>query len=152
MNALTLEHPTGSVLVAYGLGQLDETELADIDAHLAECDLCRQVVEGVAPDTLLTLLRSAATDPDSTRRATASDHPTGARRKNRRPALAAELARPPALPRRRTARRRRHGGGLQGRTSAHGAARRPQGAQPQAAPTSRRRSNAFAARSAPPPG
>jgi HEAT repeat protein len=64
MNAL-LEHPTGSILVAYGLGQVAEKDLAGIDAHLAECDLCRQVVDGVSPDTLLTLLRNAPTDTDS---------------------------------------------------------------------------------------
>jgi HEAT repeat protein/tRNA A-37 threonylcarbamoyl transferase component Bud32 len=65
MNAMQLEHPNGALLTAYGLGQLSEEELAGIDGHLANCAVCRQVVEGVAPDTLLTLLRSAATEPDS---------------------------------------------------------------------------------------
>jgi HEAT repeat protein/tRNA A-37 threonylcarbamoyl transferase component Bud32 len=74
MNAI-LEHPRGSILVAYGLGQLDEKELVDVDAHLAECDLCRQVVEGVAPDTLLTLLRNAPTDSDSTPPRNGFHHP-----------------------------------------------------------------------------
>ena len=64
MNAVELEHPTGAVLIAYSLGQLSEQELSGIDAHLASCALCRQVVEGAAPDTLLSLLRSAATEPD----------------------------------------------------------------------------------------
>ncbi len=64
-NGIALEHPPGSVLVAYGLGQLADAELASIDVHLADCPECRQVVEGVVPDTLLTLLRSAATDADS---------------------------------------------------------------------------------------
>ncbi len=62
MTAVELEHPTGSVLTAYSLGELGESELAGIDAHLAECEVCRQVVEGVAPDTLVALLRSADTD------------------------------------------------------------------------------------------
>src|SRR5262245_8650845 len=65
MNAVQLEHPSGTLLTAYGLGQLAEEELAGIDSHLATCDVCRQVVEGVVPDTLLSLLRSAATEPDS---------------------------------------------------------------------------------------
>ena len=66
MNAVMQEHPPGSVLTAYSLGQLGEEELAGIDGHLADCAVCRQVVEGVVPDTLLSLLRSAATEPDST--------------------------------------------------------------------------------------
>ncbi len=66
MNAVMQEHPSGSVLTAYSLGQLGEEDLAGIDGHLADCGVCRQVVEGVVPDTLLSLLRSAATEPDST--------------------------------------------------------------------------------------
>ena len=66
MNAVQLDHPPGPTLTAYGLGQLSEEELAGIDGHLADCAVCRQVVEGVVPDTLLSLLRSAATEPDST--------------------------------------------------------------------------------------
>ena len=62
MNAVQLEHPPGPMLTAYGLGQLSEEELAGIDNHLASCQVCRQVVEGVVPDTLLSLLRSAATE------------------------------------------------------------------------------------------
>ena len=58
------EHPTDSMLIAIGLGQLNDEELADIDDHIAKCAACCQVVEEVAPDTLLTLLRSAATETD----------------------------------------------------------------------------------------
>ena len=65
MNAVMQEHPSGSVLTAYSLGQLGEDDLVGVDGHLADCDVCRQVVEGVVPDTLLSLLRSAATEPDS---------------------------------------------------------------------------------------
>ena len=82
MTAVELEHPTGSVLTAYSLGELGEAELAGIDAHLAECEVCRQVVEGVAPDTLVALLRSAATDvikcdapTAATPQAALKDHP-----------------------------------------------------------------------------
>src|SRR5205807_6391856 len=66
MKAVELEHPTGETLTAYGLGQLGEEELAAIDSHLADCAICREVVEGVVPDTLLNLLRSAGTETDST--------------------------------------------------------------------------------------
>jgi uncharacterized protein (TIGR03067 family) len=65
-DALESEHPSGDLLTAYGLGQLREEALAEIDRHLAGCGVCREVVEGVAPDTLVSLLRSAATEPDST--------------------------------------------------------------------------------------
>ncbi len=75
MNAVMQEHPSGSVLTAYSLGQLGEENLAGIDGHLADCDVCRQVVEGVVPDTLLSLLRSAATEPDSTDGAAGSGDP-----------------------------------------------------------------------------
>jgi len=77
MNALALEHPSGSVLVAYGLGQVNEDELAAIDRHLAECDLCRKVVEGVPPDSFLTLLLSTDTDSDSSPK-NGVDHPAAA--------------------------------------------------------------------------
>ena len=64
MNCVEEEHPNDSILIALGLGQLSEEELADIDGHLAQCAACCRVAEGVAPDTLLTLLRSAATETD----------------------------------------------------------------------------------------
>src|SRR6266404_2852610 len=64
MTTAQLEHPPGAILVAYGLGELGEFDVAELDGHLAECAECRQVVEGVVPDTLMTMLRSAATDPD----------------------------------------------------------------------------------------
>ncbi len=62
MNCVEQDHPTESILIAIGLGQLNEEELADIDGHLANCAACCEVVEGVAPDTLVALLRSTATD------------------------------------------------------------------------------------------
>src|SRR6478736_5300439 len=65
MNALELDHPNDSLLTAFGLGQLGEDELVAINEHLAVCADCRQAVEKVAHDTFLTLLHSAATEPDS---------------------------------------------------------------------------------------
>jgi serine/threonine protein kinase len=60
---MLLEHPTAEELNAFGLGQLDESELSQIEGHLADCDACRQSVESVADDTLIALLKSADTEP-----------------------------------------------------------------------------------------
>src|SRR5947209_15696554 len=68
MNDLELEHPTRERLAAFGLGQLNEEDLAEVEGHLANCPACRQVAEGVADDTLIVLLRSAATEPVSVER------------------------------------------------------------------------------------
>jgi tRNA A-37 threonylcarbamoyl transferase component Bud32 len=65
MNNVQLTHPAGERLAAFGLGQLTDDELADIESHLAHCDACRRVAEDVADDTLVALLRSTATEPDS---------------------------------------------------------------------------------------
>ena len=106
------------VLTAYGLGQLSEEELAGIDGHLATCAVCRQVVEGVAPDTLLTLLRSAATEPDSTewltRGESGGDVAELAESGSTAPAsrCAVGTHESPTLSGRRAARRRRDGCGL----------------------------------------
>ena len=64
MTIVEQEHLTDSMLIALGLGQLNDEELAGIDDHIAECSACCQVAAGVAPDTVLTLLRSAATETD----------------------------------------------------------------------------------------
>jgi hypothetical protein len=65
MDNVLLEHPSQQRLQAFALGQLTESELAEVEAHLGSCADCRQAAEGVADDTLIALLRSAATDPDS---------------------------------------------------------------------------------------
>jgi hypothetical protein len=65
MSDVQLTHPAGERLAAFGLGQLTDDELADIESHLAHCDACRRLAEDVADDTLVALLRSAATEPDS---------------------------------------------------------------------------------------
>jgi len=42
MTIAQLEHPPGPVLVAYGLGERGEFDVAELDSHLAECAECRQ--------------------------------------------------------------------------------------------------------------
>jgi hypothetical protein len=76
MSDLQIEHPTGERLTAFGLGQLPDAELAEVEAHLAHCTACRQAAEGVADDTLIALLRSAATEPDSLAREDGPQAPT----------------------------------------------------------------------------
>ena len=70
-------HPTAARLASYGLGRLDEPELAAIAEHLAACDACRAVVEAVADDSLALLLREAE------RRASAGGRPRAGRRTGR---------------------------------------------------------------------
>lgn len=53
------EHPVAEQLVAFSLGKLDEAESAIIEAHLAECDSCRQALESPTADSLLALARTA---------------------------------------------------------------------------------------------
>jgi serine/threonine protein kinase len=65
MNGIQVEHPASQRLEAFALGQLSDGELVEIEAHLASCSACRQATESVADDTLVALLRSAATDPES---------------------------------------------------------------------------------------
>ncbi|HEV3118238.1 MAG TPA: protein kinase, partial [Gemmataceae bacterium] len=91
-----LEHPTRELLNAFSLGQLDEGELAAIEDHLARCNACREAAENAADDTLIALLRSAATEPNSDTGAHCQAAPTqtdpgGPVR------TAADLAVPPAL-------------------------------------------------------
>ena len=60
MNDVELDHPASARLAAFALGQLAEGELAEVVAHLARCNACRQVTEGVADDTLLVITGYAA--------------------------------------------------------------------------------------------
>lgn len=48
MNDIELGHPTSAQLAAFGVGQLAEGDLAQIESHLAHCSDCRQIAEGVA--------------------------------------------------------------------------------------------------------
>src|SRR5262249_32337076 len=60
-----LEHPARERLNAFSLGQLEEAELAAIEDHLEHCGACREAAASAADDTLIALLRSAATEPNS---------------------------------------------------------------------------------------
>lgn len=77
MNDVELAHPTSTQLAAFGLGQLTEGELAKIEGHLAHCIACREAAESVADDTLIALLRSAATEPASIERRDVTEPQTG---------------------------------------------------------------------------
>jgi WD40 repeat protein len=59
MSDATAIHPTPEVLTAFGLGKLTEAETEVIARHLTACEDCRRLVEGVAPDSLVGLVRSA---------------------------------------------------------------------------------------------
>jgi uncharacterized protein (TIGR03067 family) len=53
------EHPTAHQLTAFGLGKLDEAASATIEAHLAECETCRQALDSPPADSLIALARTA---------------------------------------------------------------------------------------------
>ncbi len=65
MNQLSLDHPSAEQLSAFGLGQLDESASATIVEHLTVCEPCRHVVDGVAPDSLVDLLKRDSRQPFS---------------------------------------------------------------------------------------
>ncbi|HEV3447680.1 MAG TPA: protein kinase [Gemmataceae bacterium] len=90
-----LKHPTGERLNAFSLGQLNDDELVEIEGHLESCSACREAAENAADDTLVALLRSAATEPTSA----AEPCPASATQTHPGSALpaAAGLTVPPAL-------------------------------------------------------
>src|ERR1700740_203755 len=53
MKEVSLDHPSVEQLAAFGLGRLNELESATIEEHLSGCDTCCQVVDDVAPDSLV---------------------------------------------------------------------------------------------------
>jgi uncharacterized protein (TIGR03067 family) len=65
MGDKNLLHPAAEQLTAFGLGQLDEAALLEIESHLTACAACREAVEQVADDTVVSLLRSTATESDA---------------------------------------------------------------------------------------
>src|SRR5262249_19810534 len=60
MNDSRLSHPGPERLSAFGSGQLEESELAEISAHLAVCEACRVLVESTPEDSLISLPRASA--------------------------------------------------------------------------------------------
>jgi hypothetical protein len=57
-------HPPADALAAFVSGRVPEEAAVAISLHLAGCATCRTVVDGLPPDTLLSLLRKGA-DPAS---------------------------------------------------------------------------------------
>jgi anti-sigma factor RsiW len=60
MNEREQIHPDREKLVAFGLGQLAEETAAAMEAHLASCPECAQVLEGLKGDSFIIRLQAAA--------------------------------------------------------------------------------------------
>jgi uncharacterized protein (TIGR03067 family) len=65
MTGIQVAHPSLDQLTAFAQGRLSDVELAELSAHLGECIECREKVEATGDDTLVSLLRAAATEHDS---------------------------------------------------------------------------------------
>ena len=59
-------HPSPDILQAFGLGQLNPLEQAEIERHIAGCDECCQALQEVPDDTLVERLQKDNTPPDAT--------------------------------------------------------------------------------------
>jgi WD40 repeat protein len=66
MSAPPCEHPALSDLQAFGLGQLDPARSGAVEDHVARCDACCDDLQKAADDSLVKLLREAATLADPT--------------------------------------------------------------------------------------
>ncbi len=53
-------HPDQERLLRFGLGDLDPTERAEIEGHVAVCDACCHVLRGQVDDDLIVLVRETA--------------------------------------------------------------------------------------------
>jgi serine/threonine protein kinase len=60
----TTTHPTKQLLQAFGLGQLSAPEQAELEKHIAECDVCCASLHDLPNDTLIERLRVGKTDPN----------------------------------------------------------------------------------------
>jgi hypothetical protein len=58
-----LDHPAAERLSAFGLGQLDATEAAEIEQHVAACAACCQTLWSLPDDRLVAVLRQAFHKP-----------------------------------------------------------------------------------------
>src|SRR4051794_11835724 len=65
MNEAKLSHPHPEHLKAFGLGQLAQAQMDEVERHVAECDLCNAVLEALPDDTLVSLLKDRPTNPDA---------------------------------------------------------------------------------------
>jgi serine/threonine protein kinase len=66
MNELDATHPAPDRLVAFSLGRLDDADSAEVERHLAGCEACRDLAAAAGDDSLVTLLRRAAVEPEPT--------------------------------------------------------------------------------------
>jgi RND family efflux transporter MFP subunit len=64
MNQPTLEHPVASQLTAFVSGWLSDAESLEIEAHLADCDICCAILEKMPADSLNGLLQPTCTIAD----------------------------------------------------------------------------------------
>jgi len=64
MNERTLDHFDPARLAAFGRGILDHDEMAEVEAHLALCDSCCQVLSNLPDDEFAGLLRAARNQSD----------------------------------------------------------------------------------------
>jgi WD40 repeat protein len=53
-------HPLAEKLTAFALGRLDDAESAEIEAHLATCTVCQQILEDTPADSLVETLQEPA--------------------------------------------------------------------------------------------
>src|SRR5690349_5250776 len=60
-------HPSPERLAAFDQGQLSPSEWAEIEDHVAGCDVCCRLLEGVPDDRLISLLRTTASGIIDTR-------------------------------------------------------------------------------------
>src|SRR5215472_7255119 len=58
-----LAHPGTEQLCAFGLGQLDAAEAAEIERHVAGCAACCQTLWSLPDDRLVAVLRHAFHEP-----------------------------------------------------------------------------------------
>jgi serine/threonine protein kinase len=72
-----LDHPDLARLAAFGRGVLDDEEMAEVETHLAECELCCQVLSTIPDDEFVDSLRRAEGhfDSDANLRRTAKSSP-----------------------------------------------------------------------------
>jgi hypothetical protein len=92
MNNVQLAHPDREQLTAFAQGRLADAELVAIHAHLSECPACREQVETTGDDTLVALLRSADTAPNTQAHEAPAEVATVAAVKPAAPTLPSELA------------------------------------------------------------
>ncbi|MCE9530966.1 MAG: protein kinase, partial [Planctomycetes bacterium] len=62
MNEVRTAHPDSEKLAAFAVGRLSDAESVSIEAHLAECEACRQVAADVPADSLMQLLQESSID------------------------------------------------------------------------------------------